>query len=286
MRLSLLMIAAMMLWGGGWPALKILTESVPWEVATFWRFALMSIAFVPVLWWHKKRISLSPSALSWVGVSAMLNAVFMGLSFWGVKIGTAGAGGVIITTLSPVITVGIAIFFLGYRPTLRHWIGLGIGVIGGAVMLQVWESEVFFHGGNVIFVLCALVWAVLTLAAQKSHVHIDPVHYTFLLGLTATLIMFVIAYPYGIEKAFQQDERFWAAMVYLAVLGQTVASTIYFIASGAMGSGRASSYMFLVPVSALATSFILLGEIPSASLIIGGIISMAAVYLINHRQRA
>ena len=98
MRLSLLMIAAMMLWGGGWPALKILTESVPWEVATFWRFALMSIAFVPVLWWHKKRISLSPSALSWVGVSAMLNAVFMGLSFWGVKIGTAGAGGVIITT--------------------------------------------------------------------------------------------------------------------------------------------------------------------------------------------
>ncbi|MBN2870836.1 MAG: EamA family transporter, partial [Campylobacterales bacterium] len=57
--------------------------------------------------------------------------------------------------------------------------------------------------------------------------------------------------------------------------------TIYFIASGKMGSGRASSYMFLVPVCALASSYVLLDEIPSVPLLIGGAISMMAVYLIN-----
>lgn len=276
-----LMMLAMMLWGGGWPALKILTENVPWEVATFWRFALMNIAFLPVLFWYKKPLHLSLHALGWVSFSGFLNAVFMALSFLGVTIGTAGAGGVVITTLSPVLTVLIAVVFLSFKPSYHHIAGLVIGLIGGAVMIEVWNASVLLNGGNLIFVLSALVWAVLTLSAQRSHLHIDPIHYTFFLGLAATVFMFLIAFPFGIGSVFHQDIHFWSALIYLAVLGQTVASSIYFIASGEMGSSRASSYMFLVPVCALASSYFLLGEIPSPTLLIGGMISMIAVYLIN-----
>lgn len=283
MPLSLLMILAMMLWGGGWPALKILTSGVPWEVATFWRFALMSIAFIPVLAWHRVPMRLNAPALGWVSLSAALNAAFMGLSFWGVAVGTAGAGGVVITTLSPILTVLVSLLFLGLKPSRRHLAGLVIGLIGGAVMIEVWDWEILSHGGNLIFVLCALIWAVLTLSAQRSHLHLDPIHYTFLLGLVATLGMAVVAYPHGILSAFEQGWEFWAAALYLAVLGQTVASTIYFIASGKMGSGRASAFMFLVPVCALVASYFLLGEIPSPELLVGGAISIAAVYLINRR---
>ena len=279
------MILAMMLWGGGWPALKILSESVPWEVATFWRFAMMSIAFLPVLWWHRKPLRLSARALGWVSMSGFLNAAFMGLSFWGVAVGTAGAGGVVITTLSPVLTVLISVVLLGMKPTSRHVAGLVLGLFGGAMMVQVWDGEVLLHGGNLIFVLCALVWALLTLAAQRSHLHLDPVHYTFFLGLIATIFMFFVAYPHAIGSVFDQDLRFWGALLYLSVLGQTVASTIYFIASGKMGSGQASGYMFLVPLFALLTSYVLLGETPSIFLVGGGVISMAAVYLINFSSR-
>jgi len=59
----------MMLWGAGWPVLKILSESVSWEVATFWRLALMSIAYIPVLWWNKKPLHLDRSA--WMSVGAV-----------------------------------------------------------------------------------------------------------------------------------------------------------------------------------------------------------------------
>lgn len=284
MPLGLLMILAMMLWGGGWPALKILTESVPWEVATFWRFALMSIAFIPILWWHKVPLTMSSRAIGWVTLSALLNAAFMGFSFWGVELGSAGAGGVVITTLSPILTVLIAVLFLGLKPSPHHIAGLALGLLGGAVMVEVWDLEFLTHGGNLVFVLCALVWAALTLSAQRSHLHLDPIHYTFFLGLIATLIMFPVAYPYGIGAALDQDGRFWGALAYLAVLGQTVASTIYFVASGKMGSGRASSYMFLVPVCALASSYLLLDEVPSPELLVGGVISMAAVYWINARK--
>lgn len=279
------MILAMMLWGGGWPALKILTEDMSWEVATFWRFALMSIAFMPVLWWHRKPIRVNAHAFAWASLSGVLNALFMGLSFWGVSVGTAGAGGVVITTLSPILTVFITVFFMGVKPSARHIVGLAIGLAGGAVMVQIWDGEVLLRGGNLIFVACALVWAALTLSAQKSHLHLDPIHFTFFLGLVATFFMFFIAYPLGIGSVFSQDLRFWSALIYLAVLGQTVASTIYFIASGKMGSGSASSYMFLVPVFALVSSYLLLGEVPSMALLIGGVVSMAAVYLINQKKK-
>jgi drug/metabolite transporter (DMT)-like permease len=189
----------------------------------------------------------------------------------------------VITTLSPVMTVLIAVVLLGMKPSFRHIAGLVIGIFGGMVMIQIWDSELLFHGGNLIFVLCALVWAALTLSAQRSHLHLDPVHYTFLLGLIATVIMFFVAFPHGIGEVFEQDLRFWGAMVYLAVLGQTVASTIYFIASGKLGSGRASAYMFLVPVFALLSSWIVLGELPSLPLIAGGTVCIIAVYLINSK---
>lgn len=284
--LPLLMVLAMVLWGGGWPALKILTESVSWEVATFWRFAVMSIAFIPVLWWYKKPLHINSKAFAWAGFGALLNASFMGLSFWGVYVGTAGAGGVIVTTLSPLLTVLIAILFLGLKPSFHHTIGLVIGLFGGLIMVEIWDLHVISNIGNIIFVISALVWALLTLSAQRSHLHLDPIHFTFLLGLIATVLTFFVALPYGIGGVFDQDWRFWSALLYLGVFGQTIASSIYFVGSGQMGSGKASSYMFLVPLCALISSYLFLDEIPSYFLLIGGAVSMSAVYLINKKNRA
>lgn len=282
MQLVLLMVLAMMLWGGGWPALKIVTASVDAEVVTFWRFLIMFIAFIPLLFWWKKPIVLSGKGALIVVSSALLNIAFMFISFWGVKVGSAGAGGVIITTLSPVLTVLLGIWVMKTRVTPMQWFGLGVGIAGGLLMLELWNLEVL-RGGNLLFVLSALVWAVLTLLSQRSHLHFDPLHYTFLLSAAATAAMFFIALPFDMGAVFDQDRRFWAALLYLGVLGQTVASTIFFVAAGRLGSGAASSYMFLVPLSALVSSYFVLGELPSPWLLAGGTISTAAIYMINRR---
>lgn len=274
----------MMLWGAGWPVLKIVSQSVSWEVATFWRLALMSIAFIPVLWWNKKPLYLTRSAWGWVTISGLLYTLFMVLSFLGVQVATAGAGGMIITTVSPVLTVLITILFFGFRPSKQHIFGLGLGLIGGIVMVELWEGKILSHAGNLIFILAALLWSILSVLASRQH--LDPIRYTFFLGLIATVSMFFVAYGHGILSVFDQGMGFWGALVYLAVMTQTVASTIYFIASGKMGSGKASSYMLLVPVFALISSYVLLDEIPSTSLLIGGAMSIAAVYWINHTKVA
>lgn len=280
MQLILLMLLAMLLWGGGWPALKILTASESVEVVTFWRFVIMTLAFIPVLILWRKPIRVSRKGAGLIASSAGLNIAFMFLSYWGVKLGTAGSGGVIATTLSPVLTLLLAMIFLKINVHQRHWSGLLIGVIGGAMMLEVWHID-FFAGGNALLALSALVWAVLTLLSQRSHIHFEPIHYSFLLAVSATFFMFWIALPFGVMRVFEQGWHFWLALLYLGILGQTVASTIYFYATGKLGSGHASSYMFMVPLSALLSSYLLLDEIPSLWLVAGGTISLVAVYIIG-----
>jgi drug/metabolite transporter (DMT)-like permease len=275
-----LIILAMVLWGIGWPALKVVTASVDAEVVTFWRFFIMTLAFLPVLAWWKKPLRLSKKAALIIVASALLNAAFMFLSFWGVEAGTAGAGGVIITTFSPVLTALLTIWFFNAKVTRGQWLGLAVGILGSLVMLEAWNLEVL-RGGNLYFLLSALVWAALTLLSQKSHLHLEPVHYSFLLAVSATAVTFPVALPSGIWAVFEQDWRFWTALLYLGVMGQTVASTIYFVASGKIGSSAASSYMFLVPLSALLASYVILGEVPSLWLLIGGTISSVAIYIVN-----
>lgn len=98
------------------------------------------------------------------------------------------------------------------------------------------------------------------------------------------LILFVVNISEDISLVFDQDLEFWLALLYLGIFAQTIATTIYFIASGKIGSSAASSYMFLVPLFALLISYLVLDESLKIHIILGGCISLFSVYLINKKQ--
>ncbi|MBU0719889.1 DMT family transporter [bacterium] len=279
-----LLILAMFLWGGGWTALKILTLDLPMEVIIFWRFFIMSISFLPILYFLKKPLILNRSNLKYIAGSSVLNIAFMVSSFLAIKYGFAGAGGVVITTLSPVMTFLLVALIFKKRLQNTQYFGLFIGVIGGGVMLELNDMDLFFKGSNIYFLLCALIWAGVTMLSQHSRQHIHPIHYSFVISVIASIITFFYAYNFDLSSVFEQDGRFWIAMIYLAVLGQSVATTIFYMASGELGSEKTSSFMFLVPVFALLIAWILLDEPMLTHVLIGGAISLLAVYFINKKH--
>jgi drug/metabolite transporter (DMT)-like permease len=278
-----LLLLAMLLWGGGWSALKILTYELPMDVIIFWRFFLMSIAFIPILYYFKTPIQLNAGALKYLTGSTVLNIAFMLSSFLGVKYGLAGAGSVIITTFSPIMTFLLVALIFKKQLTLRQYGGLFIGLVGGYILLELNDLSLFFHSANIYFLLCALIWAGVTLLSQHSQKHIHPVHYSFLISVLATLISFFYAFDANLLSVFSQGYKFWIALLYLAILGQAVATTIFFVASGKLGSQRTSSFMFLVPFFALLSAWIVLDEPIQLHIIIGGALSMLAVLFINKK---
>ena len=271
------------LWGGGWTALKILTLKLPMDVIIFWRFFIMSLSFIPILYFFKTPIRLNTGSLKYIAGSSILNIAFMVFAFLGIKYGLAGAGSVIITTFSPIMTFLLVALIFKTKLTNRQYFGLLLGLIGGYILLQLNDFSLFLNGSNIYFLLCATIWAGVTLLSQHSQKHIHPVHYSFFIALIATVISFVYAYNSNLMAVFSQGIKFWIALIYLAVLGQTLATTIFFIASGKLGSQKTSSFMFLVPIFALFSAWLILDEPIQLHIIIGGLVSIIAVYFINKR---
>ena len=278
-----LMLLAMCLWGGGWSALKILTYNLPMDVIVFWRFFLMSLAFLPILYFLKVPLSMNWQSFKYIAGSAFLNISFMVSSFFGIKYGYVGAGSVIITTFSPIMTFLLVAILFRNRLKTRQYFGLLLGLIGGYILLELNDFSLFLQSSNLYFLLCAVIWAGVTLLAQHSQKHIHPIYYSFFISLIATIVTFFYAKDAHLGAVFSQGAEFWIALIYLAVFGQTVATTIFFIASGKLGSEKTSSFMFLVPPFALLSAWLILDEPMQLHIIIGGAISMLAVYFINKR---
>jgi drug/metabolite transporter (DMT)-like permease len=274
----------MLLWGGGWTALKILTYSLPMDIIIFWRFFLMSLAFLPILYYFKMPLKLNRGALKYVAGSSILNISFMVFSFMGIKYGLAGSGSVIITTFSPIMTFILVAIIFRKNLSLLQYFGLFLGLLGGFILLQLEDISLFLNGSNIYFLLCALIWAGVTMLSQHSQKYIHPIHYSFFISVIATLSSFLYAYDSNLLSVFEQDVAFWVSLIYLAVLGQALATTIFFIASGKLGSQKTSSFMFLVPIFALFSAWFILGEEIQMHIIIGGLISMIAVYFLNKKQ--
>ena len=278
-----LLTLAMLFWGAGWSALKILTQALPMDVIIFWRFLIMTVAFIPVLYYFKIPFIYSKKALLFILGSTVLNIAFMINSFLGIKYGLAGAGSVIITSLSPLMTFLLMLVLFKRKANKLQLIGLLLGIIGAYIILELNNWQLFFSGDNIYFLNCALIWAGVTILSQKSSPHIHPIHYSFAIALIATVVAFVYAKDADLGSVFSQGAEFWSALIFLGVFGQTVATTIFFMASGKLGSQKTSSFMFLVPVFALFSAWLLLGEVMQMHIIVGGIISMIAVYFINKK---
>jgi drug/metabolite transporter (DMT)-like permease len=278
-----LMLFAMLLWGGGWTALKILTYNLPMDVIVFWRFFLMTLSFIPILYFFRTPFQFQWQSIKYILGSSVLNISFMISSFMGIKYGYAGAGSVIITTFTPIMTFLLVAILFRNRLQTRQYFGLLLGLIGGYILLQLNDFALFLNSSNLYFLLCALIWAGVTLLSQHSQKHIHPLHYSFAISLIATCVSFLYAKDSALGAVFQQNSQFWIALIYLAVFGQAVATTIFFIASGKLGSEKTSSFMFLVPLFALFSAWLILNEPIEPHIIIGGLIAMLAVYFINKK---
>lgn len=280
-----MMLLAMTLWGAGWVALKILTPHASFEVITFWRFAIMFVSFIPIILLMKPKLCVPKKSWKYIILAAVLNISFMVFSFFGIKFGTASGGAVIITTLTPLCTFLLMRVLVKKKMTSYQVVGITLGLIGGIIMLEVGfvSYETFFAKGNLFYIFASIIWAFITMLSQASHRHLNPVHYSFVISLIGTIIAFLGTLHTDLGIVFNQGVSFWVALIFLGVFGQTVATTIYYIASGRLGSSQASSFMFIVPLTALLLAYIILDEALELTVLVGGVISLCAVYLINKK---
>ena len=278
-----LLIFAMVLWGLSWPTAKIVTTYASEYTLLFWRFLLTTLGTIPLMWYFKQPFSFSKKGLKYIALGTFFIFTYNIFFFLGLRYGLSGLGGVLVTTLNPILTFFIVALISRKSFSPIQMIGLLLAIIGGSLIIRVWEvdAHTLMQGGNLFFLIASLLWAFLTLSSSGGKAHVPVLTFSFYLYLGTTIISFVMADKGEIYQSLFFDMTFWINMFFISVIVTSIATTIYFKASTVLGSAIASSFIFLVPATAIVGSFLILGEIPRISTIIGGIICISAVGLIN-----
>jgi len=219
-----------------------------------------------------------------VGAGA-LTSLFNYLFFAGLAHGQAGYGGTMVTSLAPIITYILSISFLGTQVSSRQIGALFIGILGALILLRVpFEGFAFLNIDSSYFLGCAFVWALVTVIAQKASKRAHLMFYTLVVfGITAFINM-LFALPYQPFDFKAYDETFWITIFLIGVLPGTFSTALYFVSAGKVGAHRTGVFMFIVPVGAIVSSWVVYGEALELTTLIGCLMAFAAVILFNMKK--
>ncbi|OHD10696.1 MAG: hypothetical protein A2086_07750 [Spirochaetes bacterium GWD1_27_9] len=278
-----LIVLAMVVWGGSWTSAKIISGLTKPQVLAFWRFFITFISLIPIMIITKQSFKLSFKGFIFAITGAILMVLYNQFFFGGLKLGLVSIGGVLVTTINPIFTFIITLFLFKNKIKLKEIIGLLFGLIGGLVLLEIWNFSLnqLMLSGNLLFLLAALVWAFITIVSQQSKTSLSPITFSLYLYGFSSIFDFILAFNSGIFEVFNFSYIFWLNILYLSIISTTFATTVYFYCSTTLGSNKASSFIFLVPINAVLISWLILHEVPKLSTVFGGIMAMLAVYLIN-----
>jgi len=279
---SFWLVLAMIAWGLNWISAKVIVDAIPANVIVFYRFSLTAILFIPLIKFKRLSLKIPFNMLGWVVITSVIMGLYQAFFFMGLTTGLAGEGGVFVTTLNPIITF-LVMTFIDKKPLKKLEIGgLILGLFSMVFFLQLWHFNVahFLSSGSLAFIGAAVTWSALTITSQKIKLHpIVVTFYTFALMAPFS----IIGHTQYIYTSVSFGPVFWMNIVYLALFGTIFSTTIYLSSAAKLGPKKASSYIFVVPVSAALFAFFILNEPLGWASIVGGVLALSGVTLLNRR---
>ena len=277
MKTSFLLVLAMIAWGSNWISAKVLMNSFTALNLIFWRFLLAAFGLLIILLFFKIPLKLSFKDY----LKSFLSSVFLSLYnlffFWGDHFASAALGGVLVTTLNPVVTFFIINLIYKKRLTKKEISALFLGVIGSILIIKIWQFDLSFNKGILFFLICAFIWPVLTIISSnvKKENSLTFSFYMFL--FTSLITIFFLKNIYF--PSF--NVKIYFNLFALSIFGTSFATAAYFLGSSILGSKKASAYIFIVPLTSVLFAILFLKEKIDIYMIIGGFISIIGVYMLN-----
>ena len=269
-------------WGASWVTVKVLGRYINEYEMILFRFGFTAITMIPIIIKMKHSFAIDMKNSVLVFVTSLVFIGYMKYFFLGTKLGTASLGGAFVTTLIPIITF-ILLALMGKRSiTTKEIIALFIGGVGVMTILGVWNSSMqeLLVRYNLYFIIAAFLWAVLTILSSKST--ISMIVFTFYMYIATVVIDVLFFVDISSIHWGSFDWLFWLNIGIITLFSTTFANTVYFWGIEKLGAGEVSSFVFLVPFSAIGLSVLFLGEKADIYMIIGTMMTIYAVKNLNN----
>jgi drug/metabolite transporter (DMT)-like permease len=282
----LAMMVLVSLWGSAFPMIKVGLDGLNPFHLTLARHLVASACFVPVLW--LRRLRRFPDRRD---LPAFLLLGLLGFTIYqtALVIGEvrvpAGASSLIIAT-APAITAVLAHLLLSERMPLGAWFGSLLALTGVALISLGAGGALTFNPYALFVLLSAVSTSFFAIAQRRMFVRYRAVEVTAFATWagTAPMLLFLPGFLGDVASAGPAS---LAAVAYIGIFPSALAYSLFAIGLSRAPVTVVTTYLYLVPVSALFFSWLVLREVPHPLTIAGGAVAIVGIVLVNAaKQRA
>ena len=279
-KIYILLSLAMISWAIAWTNAKIVGEYLSFYNLIFFRFLLGFLSLLPFLIYNKKKLPRLKS-YKYVVIPTILFFIYNIAFFKGTHFGDACRGAILVTTLNPLFTLFI-ISLIRKKILFKEVLGIMIGLFGGLIIMNVFKYgfDIIFDIKNIYFLICAITWGVMTVFIDLAQKKINS--YIFIsLCYFFTMVISLFFVDFALIDFTVLDFRFYFNFFLVSIGAMSFGTSVYMYSTSIIGPVKSSVFIFSVPFLAMGTSYIFLNEIFSLNTIIGGLISLIAIYIVN-----
>ncbi len=246
-----------------------------------WRYMAASAVLLPVVLLKKLRPPRMKD-MGWFLLSGALGfAIYMVVFNLGNDLVTSATASVMLA-VTPVLTALLARLFYKERLKALKWIAVAVE-FSGILILTLWRGVLAINEGVLWLmaaVSCISLYNIIQRRLTRTYSSLKSAVYSIFCG-TLLLCIFL---PQGIAEAKTAALEFWLYVTLLGVFPSAVAYVTWSAAfQRAPRTSDVSNYMFITPFLSGLAGFLINGETPDISTLLGGAVILSGVALFNYR---
>lgn len=243
------------------------------------RFALAAILAIAWLAWRR------PGGFVGRDYGVLALCGLLGIAAYNILLNTgemtvtAGAAGFIVNT-QPLFMVLLAVVFLKERFGRWSWVGTLIGFLGVAVIASGQAGGLSFGTGSALIILAAACAAAYSILQRPLFARAAPLDITAFVIIAGAVVLLPWL-PAALRQATTAPVDTLAMTMFLAIGPGIIGQSCWTYALKSFGAARAGQFLYLIPPSSVALAWLLLGEVPQPSTLLGGALALAGVIIVN-----
>ena len=266
---------------------KLIVATVPVMLVAALRLGLASTVLVPLVLAREGGLP----AVERRDVIVLVLQAFMGMFVFnalllsGLRFTTAAEGG-IVTATTPAVAAILSVVFLGERVDMRGALGIALAVAGILAVNALSSAPMGARGpaplvGNVLVFGAVVGEASYIVCGKIASRRVPPL----IVATALSGLGFLMFLPFALWQSARFDfallgTREWLAIVYYAVAGTVIAAVLWSRGLIHVPASTAGAFSGVLPISAVALSYVVLGERFAWSHVLGAACVIAGILLL------
>ena len=288
-------MAVVLFWGLNFVIVKVVLEVMHPHVMNLFR--LLAAAAV-LTWIYWRRVGGSAEAF-WrplkTDTRAIIRLSLIGWVFYqaafiaGLDLTYAGNGAIIMSS-EPIWNALLSLVMGTERLSGGAWFGLLVSIAGTAAVVIYGTAEISMAGdlliGNAVILGAAMLWGSYTALTKPVVARHSPLALTVLALLLCLVPLGLLAVPYwGLTDWSQLNVWYWIAIIFSGALSTGVAIVFWNNAVRSLGASHTAAFGNLVPLIALFSGYLVLGDPILPAQLIGGTMIIGGLVIMRWARR-